>query len=289
MGEVLIRTRTYGCTGVPGLPLVPVILCLLFFSSQAGAEEALQRRAVHLKGAGALVHIARTAAETYMGGNPDSIITVEGGGTRRGIEGVLDGSVDIGMASSNDPGELAAVALNKDRLEEHVIGKSAVVPFVHPSNPVSDVSQDDLRKILTGEISNWKSLNGPDQPITVCSYDSASGDRAVLRSLVLQDQLITSGALVLDSFAMKTYVASHPGAFGYASLPFIDRTVKPLSVDRVRASIRTLKDKSYPLAMDLIMYARKPAAGEAKKFLDYLMSPAGQAAVRRWGDIPVAE
>ncbi|MCB4757556.1 MAG: phosphate ABC transporter substrate-binding protein [Elusimicrobia bacterium] len=269
---------------------VLALLCTFLFLSAARSDEPSGMRSVHLRGASSLVPVARIVAENYMTEYPGLIVTVEEGGTRRGIKGVLDGSVDIGMASSNNFKEMTGVLLHERELECRIVGRGAVIPFVHPSNQVSGISINDLRKILTGEISNWKYLNGRDAPITVCSYNSSSGDRAVLKTLIMEDHIITPNAIILDSHTMKQYVASHPNALGYAGIPFIDKTIKPLSVNGVYASSKTIKDKSYPLARDLIFYMRKDCPDEVRKFVDYFLNPSkGQKIVRQSGDVPVAE
>jgi ABC-type phosphate transport system substrate-binding protein len=140
---------------------VSLIAC---FCTAASAGE----KAVHVRGTEVLVPMAQYMAETYMRDHPGSTIVVNGGGTFKGYKSLLDGTADIAMVSSSEQ-ENVNNLFSKDspHLAKTVVGYTAIVPVVHPNNPLQNISLERLRDVFSGSIKNWKQLGGQDAAIVI--------------------------------------------------------------------------------------------------------------------------
>ena len=128
-----------------------VLFLLSPIAIPAWAKNPPSSRSVHIKGAAALVPVTQHVVEAYLEEFPNEIVTLDSGSTRRAIKAVLDGTADVGMASSSNFKELTESNAQKGtELKHQVVGLGAVVPIVHPSNPIRNVTIDQLKKILSG-------------------------------------------------------------------------------------------------------------------------------------------
>jgi phosphate transport system substrate-binding protein len=148
-------------------------------------------------------------AEAYMSENPNVIISVSGGDTNKGIKSLIDGTSQIAMASSELNEELLLFAREKDvTLIKHVIAYDAIVPFVNPDNPISNLSIEQLRKMYTSQITNWKEVSGKDLPIAITTRSLISGTYEGWKLLVIGDKAVMSPqAIPMEIKPMKKFIA----------------------------------------------------------------------------------
>jgi len=228
-------------------------------------------------------------AEAFMKENPGIIVVVAAGGTARGIKAVIDGTVEIGVTSSEIDSENEKIAAERGiRLVSTVVGRGAVVPLVHPSNPVGDLSILQLRKIFSGQIANWKDVGGRDTPIQVVTNEFTRGSYNTWRRCVLGKSLmVSSQAITLEPLPLKKYVAENPNAIGYLSFTDGDETVKAIAVDGVKANLETIKNVSFPVRRDHMLVTREIVSETARRFIDFFLSPQkGQKFVAKHGISP---
>jgi phosphate transport system substrate-binding protein len=204
--------------------------------------------------------------------NPGIIISVSGGGTGRGIKSLIDGTSQIAMASSEINEELLLRAEEKGvTLVKHVVAYDAIVPFVNLDNPVSNLSIEQLRKIYTSQITDWKEVAGNSSPITITTRNLSSGTYEGWKLLVIGEKAVISPhAIPMESKPLKKYIVENPNGIGYSAFSYIDDTVKPLAVNGVLASIESIKNGKYPLIRELILYTRDDASADTIKFIDYV-------------------
>jgi len=239
-----------------------------------------------LAGSTTVQPIASSAATAFMELHPDVIVTVQGGGSGTGVTQVGQGTVDIGNASR----EIKDSEYTEyPDLVPTAVAADGVVVVVHPSNPISDLTKDQIAQVFTGEIDNWSELGGPDQDIVVIIREDGSGTRATFEELVHKDVDPTDDALQKPSNgSAKTTVSETPYAIGYIGLGYVDDSVKMLKVGGVTASESTILDGTYPISRNLYMITNGEPEGLAKAFLDYVLSAEGQDIVAEEGFIKVS-
>ncbi|SHJ48498.1 phosphate ABC transporter substrate-binding protein [Propionispora hippei] len=261
-------------------------------SSGAGTEgksqpaEAKVEGTVTASGSTALLPLLKPAQEEFQKKHDKVTINIAGGGSFTGMNQVAAGSVNIGNSDVDLPAEY------KDKgLVDHQV---AVAPFVFIAN--QDVTLDNLTKqqyvdILTGKITNWKDVGGKDEKITLIHRAKSSGSRATISDLVLKGAAFTDNAVIQDSNgAVRSAIASTPGAIGYVDAAYADNTVKALAVDGVKYSPDAVIGGKYTIFAYEHMYTKGEATGAVKAFIDYVMSKEFQETyVEKNGFIPITK
>ncbi|MCX7884516.1 MAG: phosphate ABC transporter substrate-binding protein [Caloramator sp.] len=219
---------------------------------------------IKCSGSTALMPIVKAAAEDFMKANPKVSIEVAGGGSGTGIKNVQDGVVDIGNSD---------VFSDDKNLVDHQI---ALIPFLFIVNPdvtVSNLTKDQLIKIFSGKITNWKEVGGADKKITVIIRQASSGTRMTVQQLVMGSEQFTSSAIVQDSNgSLKTTVANTPGSIGFVDLAYVDSKVKALKYEGVECNLENVKNGKYTLVSIGHMYTKGQPSELVKAFLDYISS-----------------
>ena len=234
--------------------------------------------------------IAKAFAEYFMSRYPAVNITVSESGSGNGAKAIVNGTADIGNLSRRMKEEEfdAAKAKGVD-VVEHVVAMDALVVVVHPSNPVQGLTKDELKQIYTGEITNWKSLGGPDRKIVVISRDTNSGTYETFQLLVTKSDRVTDKAEYVGSNgAVRQRVLTTEGAISYVGLAFTDG-VKSLDVNGIAATPETVNDKTYPIARELYMYTNgEPQAGTPlAEFLGLYKTEDGKKIISEQGFVPL--
>jgi phosphate transport system substrate-binding protein len=215
---------------------------------------------------------------------------VEGKGSHGGIFALLDGRCDIAESSvpiSDMEMELARV--RNIEIREYIVAHDLVVPVVHPANPVSGLSVNNLRGIFNGVIKSWKEAGGKDLPIRLIVRDDKSGTKDVWGRMVTLSDNVAGIVVKSSNSAVLGEVAHDEGAIGYVSLSYINREVKALKVDGVAATIENGINGRYALKRSLYLYVnQKTLTREARDFVVFLLSREGQRHLRGSGFIPVS-
>jgi len=261
------------CLSRAGSCLAAVLALALLANSPAIAAENLQ--SVHIAGSNTLRLFVQLAAELYMKEHNGSIVTVAGGGSSRGIKSLLDATAEIAMISSHIPEELQRRAKSEAiSLKIIPICHDAVVPVVNPRNPVSGISLEQLKKIYSGRIVNWKELGGEDAAIIVTTHDGFSGTYELWKEKVLgSDAAITPQAKTLEMQPMLRAVAADKNAIGYVAWTLLDGSVKALTVDGVKLNQQNILDGSYPLSRILSLVIRENAPAATLDFVRFMLAP----------------
>ncbi len=218
--------------------------------------------------------------------NPDVTINYTGTGSSAGISDTLAGANDIGASSRNLKPEEEV-----DGLKEVTFAYDGIAVAVNPANPITDISTEDLAKIYSGQITNWKDVGGNDADIIVVSREGASGTRSAFEELIkLEDAggLVEDATVVEGNGNVQTAVAGNENAIGYVSFSFIDQTVKGLNVNGVEGTAEKAKSGEYPLSRPfLFVYMEDKATPTIQAFLDFALSDEGQGFVEEHGGIRV--
>lgn len=235
-----------------------------------------------LAGSTAFEPVAKKLAEAFKATHPDAKFEIQAVGSGVGIKNVNDGVADIGMA---DLPELPAEA---KALKSFSVSRDGIAVVVNPSNTVSALSMDQVAKIFTGEITNWKDVGGSDAPITVVCRAAGSGSRKTFDTLVKVAGKVTKSAQEQSSNgACRGEVAKNPGAISYVTFALVDSSVKGLKLDGVEPRIDDVKSSKYPIAATDYLLTKGDPTGLAKEFIDFVLGPEGQKIILGEGLAPV--
>ena len=242
-----------------------------------------------IKGSTTVLPIAQGTLEAYMKKNPGVQISLSGGGSGEGIKALIDKTTDIATSSREIKKEEIALAQTKGvKPVAHVVAKDALTPVVHPKNKVTNLSIDQLSQVYQGKITNWKELGGEDLKIVVISRDSSSGTFESWDHFVMKKAKVTPKAQMLASNgALVTAVAKNRYAIAYLGIGYVNKSVKPLQVNGITASIQTALSNEYPLSRELYMYTNGEPTGDVAKFIAFVKSAEGQKIVVKEGFVPL--
>ncbi|MBW2209381.1 MAG: PstS family phosphate ABC transporter substrate-binding protein [Deltaproteobacteria bacterium] len=219
-----------------------------------------------IKGSTTVLPITQKTAEAYMKQNPDVKITISGGGSGNGIKALIDGSTDIADSSRfiKDK-EVKRAIQNGQYPVPFAVAYDCIVPVVHPSNTMTNITMAQLRDIYMGKIKNWRDIGGPDRIIVVISRDTSSGNGAVAQA-----------------------VGNNKNAIGYIGLGYMNSNVKALMVNNVEGSKETTLDGTFPISRPLFMFTAGWPKGETLNFINFVLDPQkGQKLVGSAGYVPL--
>jgi phosphate transport system substrate-binding protein len=260
---------------------------LLFF----GAPVRAQEETVVLDGSTTVGPIAKAFAEYYMEQNPGVNITVSESGSGNGAKSLINGTCDIAnMSRFMKDNEFKAAAEAGVMPVAHVVAMDGIAMIVHPSNPIGELTVDQIRDIYIGKITMWSELGGPKKKIIVISRDTNSGTYETFENLVMSKQKMAEGIEYVGSNgAVRQRVQSTGAAIGYVGLGFVDRTVKALTVNGIDATPQTVASGKYPIARPLFMFTNGyPKLGShVHAFVTLHLTPKGQEIVESIGFVPV--
>jgi len=245
---------------------------------------------LRVTGSTTLFPIAQIAADAYMEKALKADIQVAGGGSGVGVQAIGEGTADIGMSSR----EISDAEKAKyPGLVPVDVATDAVVLIVHPSNPVTSLTLDQVRGLYNGTYQGWNAVGGSMSFPVIIGRDSASGTRIYFSEAVMKNEKYRPEMREMNSNgAVKQTVAQTPGAVGYVGLGFVDSSVKAVKIsskgEPVAPSTATVISHQYPISRPLYMITKGQPAGLAKDFLDFILSPEGQKIVQDQGFVPVS-
>ena len=224
---------------------------------------------VSTDGSTSMEKVIGALSESYMAANNDVTVNYNPTGSGAGITAVQEGTCDIGLSSRALKDEEKAAGL-----QETVLAYDGIAIIVHPGNPVSDLTLEQIAQLYTGEITNWKDVGGNDAQVVLIGREAASGTRDGFESITgtkdkcqYRQELTSTGDVI-------TTVSQNPDAIGYASLASIKDSVKALNVDGVTPSEASVKDGSYKVQRPFVLVTveGKALSSAAQSFFDYATS-----------------
>jgi phosphate transport system substrate-binding protein len=243
-----------------------------------------------IQGSTTVLPIAQKVSEAYMKENPGVKISVSGGGSGEGMKALIDGYTDIADSSRFIKDEEVKLAVEKGRYPvPFAVAYDCIVPIVHPSNPMKNITLGQLKDIYMGKVKNWKEIGGPDLKIVVVSRDTSSGTYEVWESKVMKKEKVYPGALLQASNgAVVQAVSKNKNAIGYIGLGYLNESVKGLMVNSIMGSAKTTLDGTYPISRALYMFTDGWPKGDTLNFINYVLNPQkGQKYVEEAGFVPL--
>ena len=253
-------------------------------------------------GSDTMVNLAQAWAEVYAKIDLTVSVEVSGGGSGIGVAALINGTCDIANSSrALEPDEVAkAKAKHGQDPKEFLVGYDALAIYVHPSNPLTEISVEELSEIYKegGKIDKWSQLNatlaGGDEIIRV-SRQNNSGTYHYFREMVVgkKSDMKLGSRDMNGSKDVVELVSRTPNAIGYSGLGYRTDKVKVLKVSKkkgdksVEPSIPTTWDKSYPIARPMFMYCPGTPPPHVQKYLAWIVTDAGQKVVEESGYVPL--
>jgi phosphate transport system substrate-binding protein len=262
-----------------------LMLCILFTAGPAFAENIV------IKGSTTVLPIAQVALDAYMKANPGINISLSGGGSGEGIKALIDKMTTIANSSreikEKEIEQAKAKGVNPKAV---IVAYDGIVPIVNPKNNVINLTVDQLSQIYQGKITNWKEVGGDDLKIVVISRESSSGTFESWDHFVMKKAKVAPQAQMLaSSGAVVTAVAKNKYAIAYVGIGYVNKSVKPLQVNGITASVKTALSKEYPFSRELYMYTDGDATGDIAKYIAFVKSAEGQKIVVKEGFVPLTE
>jgi phosphate transport system substrate-binding protein len=267
--------------------VVALVASLNLQALTAGAE----KKKIVVDGSTTVGPIAKAFAEYYMKNHAGVNITVSESGSGNGAKSLINNACDIADMSRFMKDEEFKAAVEKGIMPvAHVVAVDGIALIVHPSNPVKNLTVEQVRNIYTGKIKNWKELGGPDKKIVKVSRDTNSGTYETFETMVMHKERIAADAEYVGSNgAVRQRVQSTPTAVGYVGLGFVDKTVKALAVNNIYPTKDAVASGTYPIARPLFMFTNGyPKLGtDLHAFVTLHLSKKGQEIIESIGFVPV--
>ncbi|HVZ40425.1 MAG TPA: phosphate ABC transporter substrate-binding protein [Candidatus Kapabacteria bacterium] len=253
------------------------------------------KQVVTEKGSDTMVLLAQAWAEAFGSKHADIQVQVTGGGSGTGIAALIGGTTDIANASRPmSPEERAQIKqkFGSDVLEIPV-AKDGIGIYVNPDNPVQSLTTEQLRGIYSGTITDWKDVGGKPGAIILYGRENSSGTYVFFKEHVLNKGDFAKNTQALPgTAAIVNSVSKDKAGIGYGGEAYA-KGVKVLGIagadgKAVTLSEETVRSGAYPLSRSLFFYLRQAPSGGVKTYLDWVLSPEGQAVVKKAGYYPIA-
>lgn len=260
------------------------LLALLFILVSCGNVD--NGESINAVGSSAMQPLVEAAGEQYSSANVGKFINVQGGGSGTGLSQVQAGAVQIGnsdlFAEEKD-------GIKSEELVDHQVAVVGLTPIVNKEIGITDISKEDLKKIFTGEITNWKEVGGRNQKIVIINRAAGSGSRHTFEQWVLDGEE-SKNAQEQDSTGMvRQIVSTTPGAISYVAFSYVTDDVATLSIDGVNPTEENVMRNKWTVWSYEHMYTKGEPKGLTKEFLDYMLSEEVQKEiVPQLGYIPVS-
>ena len=252
-------------------------------SQSPGTSQTSQQSTVSTDGSTSMEKVIGYLSESYMEDNKNVKVTYNPTGSGAGIQAASEGRCDIGLSSRDLKDD------EKQTLTQTVVAIDGIAIIVNPQNKAEDLTVEQIGKIYTGEITNWKEVGGEDHPIVLIGREAASGTRDGFESITkTKDKCKYTQELTSTGDVIQT-VSGNENAIGYASLASVKDSVKVLKVEGVTPSKDTIQNGSYKIQRDFVLVTKKDGklSDEAQKFFDFATSAQADDLIEKAGAIPV--
>ncbi len=279
-----------------GLKLRILLLIVLTAITLGGCGEAIDPNEpqgfIQTKGSDTMVNAVQMVAEEFMKEYPHVFVAVTGGGSGVGIASLINKTCDVATASREmKPKEIEMALQRGVNPKEFVVAHDGVAVIVNKSNPVNELTIEDLHKIFTGKATNWKEFGGKDLHIVTLSREVSSGTHMYFKEEVIQlgkkdskEEFSKETLLLTSSQAIVEEVTGNEAAIGYLGhglpvRPDEGAAHRPGQRTSMPPDVENVLKKTYPLSRPLFMFTQRRTAGNQQAAHWLYAEPNGTEAV----------
>ncbi|NLJ30588.1 MAG: phosphate ABC transporter substrate-binding protein PstS family protein [Clostridiales bacterium] len=252
-------------------------------AAQTSAGEANLSGKLTLNGSTSMAKVCQALGEAFSAKYPNVTVEKSGTGSGDAAKAVSAGTALIGDLSRNMKSEE-----NPDDYTIVQIAIDGIAIAVNKDNKVDNLTSDQIAKIFTGAVTNWKDVGGADQKITVLGREAASGTRDGFESIFKVEKKAKYAAELSSTGEVVTKVSSDPGAIGYVSLDSVNNSIKAVNVDSIQPTEENIVNKTYKAQRPFIeIYKKGTDSDLIKAWFEFIKSSEGQAVIKKAGLISV--
>lgn len=174
-----------------------------------------------------------------------------------GYEKLAEKKTDIFIGAAPSAEQIAYAEECGTTFQYTQLGWEAFVFFVHKDNPITSLTAEEIRKIYSGEITNWSEVGGNDEEIVPFQRNEGSGSQSMMLRFMGNTPMLEPETEEVIGFMggiieqVATY-KNQPSSIGYSFRYYVEGIVKHpdikmIAVNGVPPTAASIRHNVYPI------------------------------------------